>query len=130
MVVAATLKDEEGEDFVVLLYEATDHSLTRWSYRNILIRKPNYEMSFFECPNFFPLGDRWILLVSPYKPVEYYSGRFDLGTCTFTPLVQGRLDAVLLLEWYMWIQRTAASPLCPTEGRLPWRVLPRGNFVR
>jgi beta-fructofuranosidase len=93
MVVAATLDDGAGEDFVVLLYEATDHSLTRWSFRNILIRKPNYEMSFFECPNFFPLGDRWILLVSPYKPVEYYSGRFDLGTCTFTPLVQGRLDA-------------------------------------
>ncbi len=110
MVVAATLDDQAGGDFVVLMYEAADGSLTKWTFRNILIRKPNYEMSFFECPNFFPVENRWVLLVSPYKPVEYYAGQLNLSTYTFNPDSHGRLDAGM--DYYS--TNTAQAP----DGRL------------
>jgi beta-fructofuranosidase len=45
-----------------------------------------------ECPNFIQVGDRWILLTSPYRPVEYVAGDFDIDTLTFTPQRKGVLD--------------------------------------
>ncbi len=110
MVVAATLADKAGGDFVVLLYESADPELSRWTFRNILIRKPGYEMSFFECPNFVKFGDRWMLLVSPYKPVEYYTGTFNLSTYTFAPSTHGRLDSGM--DYYA--TNTAEAP----DGRI------------
>ncbi len=110
MVVAATLDDQAGGDFVVLLYEAADGGLARWTFRNVLIRKPSYEMSFFECPNFFQVDNRWVLLVSPYKPVEYYTGHLNLSTYTFNPVVHGRLDAGM--DFYA--TNTAVAP----DGRV------------
>jgi beta-fructofuranosidase len=31
----------------------------------------------WECPNFFPLGSKWVLIVSPYSPPRYAVGTFD-----------------------------------------------------
>ena len=80
-------------DSVVALYESEDERLMGWRYRRILIRRPPEEIQFFECPNFFRLGQRWILLCSPFNPVEYFIGSFDLKQLTFTPETHGLLDS-------------------------------------
>lgn len=92
LVITAQLAESAGEDFGILLYEAADAQLDHWVFRNILLRKPGYELSFPECPNFVQLADQWVLLTSPYKPVEYHVGTFNLSTYTFTPHSHGRLD--------------------------------------
>lgn len=92
MVLSAQLTEVAGGDFVVLLFEATDASLESWEYRNVIMSKPGYTFGFFECPNFFLVGDEWVLLASPFKPVEYYVGSLDLETYEFTPRSHGTLD--------------------------------------
>lgn len=89
MVVAGAYADIAA----VGLYEATDGTLARWIYRGLLYHQPRTVTRFFECPNFIKLGNRWLLLSSPYKPIEYISGVFDVTTLTFTPQQQGVLDA-------------------------------------
>lgn len=81
-----------GETAAVLLYEAADATLTRWAYRKLLYREPRHQMRFCECPNFFAVGEKWVLLLSPYRPVEYMVGDFDLASLTFTPQTAGILD--------------------------------------
>lgn len=83
----------EYEDVAaVALYEAADGTLTQWDYKGLLYQEPRREGRFLECPNFVRIGDRWLLLVSPYSCVEYYVGTFDLETLRFTPETQGILD--------------------------------------
>ncbi|MCC9077445.1 glycoside hydrolase family 32 protein [Litorilinea aerophila] len=95
--------EEAGRTFLVLggafdevaavaLYEADDDSLTRWHYRGLLHQSPRSAVRFHECPNFFKVGDQWILLTSPYRPVEYLTGTFHLDSLTFTPSRHGILD--------------------------------------
>jgi len=76
---------------VVLLFENTDGSLTNWKYLKELISfKPIIEL--FECPNFFKLQDKWVLLGSPYQEVEYYSGTFDVEKLDFIVEKSGVID--------------------------------------
>ncbi|RUL87771.1 glycoside hydrolase family 32 protein [Tautonia sociabilis] len=88
MVVGA---DSETEA-VIPIFEAADRSLSNWEYKGILWRSPKSEMEFPECPNFFPLGGKFVLLNSPYRPVEYRVGTLDLDTLTFSPETEGRID--------------------------------------
>jgi len=81
-----------AENAAVALYEATDDTLATWRYQKLIYQRPRTEMSFCECPNFFKVGDEWILLLSPYRPVEYVVGDFDLDTLTFIPQHEGILD--------------------------------------
>ena len=78
-------------DAVALIYEKGANALT-WTYQGILFRHPDASLRSLECPNFFRLQDRWALLDSPYGPVEYFVGTFDLDTLTFTPETQGKVD--------------------------------------
>jgi beta-fructofuranosidase len=94
LVIGAATADTAG----VALYEAVDSSLARWRYHKLLYAKPTSEIRFFECPNFFKVpdargGETWILLTSPYAPIEYVTGQFDANTLTFTPEQAGILDA-------------------------------------
>ncbi|PTX95708.1 GH32 C-terminal domain-containing protein [Opitutus sp. ER46] len=83
-----------GRTFMLLaaehvpIYEATDAALTHWTYRGVFYDRPGLSA---ECPNLFPIGDRWILLLSPKGPVEYWVGRFDPETARFTVEREGRL---------------------------------------
>lgn len=86
------LSADLGDEAVIPIYEAGDLGLVRWEYRGILYRVPKTETRFFECPNFFKLGDRWVLLCSPYGPVEYMVGSFDLETLAFESETKGLLD--------------------------------------
>lgn len=88
MVIGGDYDDVAG----VALYEATDVSLTRWHYHKLIYQRPRGERTFLECPNFFKIDDKWVLLISPYDLIEYIVGDFDLQTLTFTPQHEGILD--------------------------------------
>jgi beta-fructofuranosidase len=72
----------EGRTFVTfkscggLVCEATNRELTEWKYVG---RMAGVEG---ECPNFFRLGGKWVLLRSTYPP-SYRIGRFDPEKISF-----------------------------------------------
>jgi beta-fructofuranosidase len=55
----------------VLLYQSDD--LYSWDYLSPLVVSDAQNSYVYECPNFFPLGDKWVLVVSvmPMASVEY-----------------------------------------------------------
>ena len=73
----------------VLLYRSPD--LYQWEYLHPLIESNAVNDDIYECPNFFPLGDKWVLLVSvmPVSHVEYFIGTFE--NLQFTVEQHGRL---------------------------------------
>lgn len=88
MVVGADTKDEA----IIPIFEADTPQLDKWTYRGILYRQPKDNVQFFECPNFFPLDGKWVLIYSPYKPLQYLIGSFDANACAFAPENGGTLD--------------------------------------
>jgi beta-fructofuranosidase len=60
----------------VLLYQSSD--LFNWQYLSPLIVSDAQNPDVYECPNFFPLGDKWVLLVSVMSEarVDYFVGLF------------------------------------------------------
>lgn len=76
---------------VVLLYRSSD--LREWEYLYpLLTGEVETTGEVWECPNFFPLGDRHVLIVSvwPKHSVHYFVGDFVNGR--FTPETHGVLD--------------------------------------
>ena len=65
---------------------------TKWKYRGVMFHHPDPDARTSECPNFFKLGDEWLLFVSPYGKVQYFVGDFDAETCRFQPRTRGVLD--------------------------------------
>jgi beta-fructofuranosidase len=92
LVTGGNLNEAQGGQAVVNIYEAENSGLTQWRYRGVLFQIPDAQARTAECPNFFQLGDRWILLVSPYGKVQYYVGDFDAETCRFKARARGLLD--------------------------------------
>jgi len=80
---------KEGQA-AVSIYESENPELTRWKYRGVLFQIPGAPTA--ECPNFFKLGNQWVLFVSPYGKVQYFVGDLDLETCRFTPRTHGFVD--------------------------------------
>jgi len=76
----------------VNIYQAENSDLTKWIYRGVLFELPDPNTPTAECPNFFKLGDQWVLFVSPYGKVQYFIGDFDATTCRFKARAQGTLD--------------------------------------
>jgi len=74
----------------VNLYVAQNAALTQWQYRGPLFQIP--DAPTVECPNFFRLGDHWVLFVSPYGQVQYFIGDFDATTGRFTACTHGLVD--------------------------------------
>ena len=89
-----TLCAHLGREAVLPLYEATDQTLLEWKYRGMLWRVPKAMTHSLECPNFFRIGSKWVLIGSPQKApqaVRYFVGSFDSNLCRFTPETQGYL---------------------------------------
>ena len=66
-----------GKGGAALLYHSPD--LVDWEYLGpLLARESNHDGTMWECPNFFPLGDRHVLIVSDSQHgiVRYFSGRY------------------------------------------------------
>jgi len=76
----------------VNIYQAENPELTRWKYRGVMFQHPDAGAPTVECPNFFKLGDEWVLFVSPYGKVQYFVGDFDAETCRFRLRTRGLLD--------------------------------------
>ena len=81
-----------GDETMIPIYEAANTDLSDWEYRGILFRLPQEDLRFFECPNFFKVDGKWILLCSPYKPLRYFVGSLDMESLTFQPEARGILD--------------------------------------
>ena len=92
MVLGGNLNRGKGGQGVVLLYEAGNGLLTNWTYRGVLWTHPDSKVTNIECPNFFKLGDRWVLIISPHRKVEYFTGSFDSAAGKFTSTQSGLMD--------------------------------------
>jgi beta-fructofuranosidase len=92
LVTGGNLNQAKGGQAVVNIYEAQNPELTKWTYRGVLFQHPDAEARTVECPNFFRLGDQWVLLVSPYGKVQYFIGDFDAKSCRFVPRSRGLVD--------------------------------------
>jgi beta-fructofuranosidase len=66
--------------------------LTQWRYRGVLFQLPDADARTAECPNFFKLGDSWVLVTSPYGRPQYFIGDFDPDQCRFAMRSRGTLD--------------------------------------
>lgn len=76
----------------VLLYRSAD--LVAWEYLGPLCTGDKAEMGhIWECPNFFPLGDKHVLIISPVplKKATYFVG--DYHDRRFAPASGGDVDA-------------------------------------
>jgi beta-fructofuranosidase len=88
MVIGAGMTDG---DSAALLYESPD--LLSWNYLGPLFKHQTFDsVTMWECPNFFKLGDSYVLLVSLFpnaQGVYYYVGDYDGKR--FSPHTQGSL---------------------------------------
>ncbi len=81
----------EGRGGAVLLYRSPD--LIDWTYRGpLLVGEGVAPDTMWECPNFFRLDERWVLIVSLFggTGVRYFVGDFDGSR--FTPRQRGWVD--------------------------------------
>jgi beta-fructofuranosidase len=88
MLLGSGIKDVGG---AVLRYTSPD--LVHWEYRGpICVGDAAKTGTVWECPNFFPLGDRHVLIVSPIplRKSIYFVGTYADGQ--FTPETDGVLD--------------------------------------
>lgn len=71
MVVGVSSLEQRGE---VWLYVSSD--LTEWQFDRVLFQAPEPGVFMLECPDMFPLGDKWVLLCCPMGlPKEGFTGR-------------------------------------------------------
>lgn len=91
MVVASRIKDVGG---VIFLYRSAD--LINWEYLHPLLIGDSKRNGFaWECPNFFKLGDRWVLILSAHLGGETGTVLYFIGTYEnyrFTPEYEGVFD--------------------------------------
>ena len=66
----------------------------------------------WECPNFFKLGDKWVLIYSPHGPVRYFTGTLTKDY-KFIPEYQGTLDESTTFY-------APTSALAPDGRRILW----------
>ncbi len=81
----------KGVSGAVLLYESAD--LIHWKYLNpLLMGNSEKTGTVWECPNFFPLGDKYVLIVSPIPLSKsiYFIGQYR--DHKFIPETEGCLD--------------------------------------
>lgn len=89
--VCGAQKDEKAQ---VLLYQSKD--MLHWEFKNVLAESRGEWGYMFECPDFFKLGDKYVLIVSPMGAGErssvYMVGDFDYETGRFFYTVTGEVD--------------------------------------
>jgi sucrose-6-phosphate hydrolase SacC (GH32 family) len=77
---------------VVCLFQASNGQLTSWKYKGILFQYPDPSVKNIECPNFFRIGQQWVLLISVNSHIEYFTGNTDFDRGLFTPKAHGVLE--------------------------------------
>ena len=76
----------------VYLYQALNEEMSKWKYLGPVFEYRSRRIANIECPNLFELGARWVLLMSPQNPCEYFVGDLDLNRRKFVPDTYGVLD--------------------------------------
>jgi len=71
MVIGGHPRDEKGS---IMMYKALNSELTKWDFLGTPFTG---EEKNWECPNFFKVGDKYVLIYSPHGQVEYYTGIMD-----------------------------------------------------
>lgn len=125
-----------------LLYASDD--LVHWRYLHPLLEGDKDRFGYmWECPNFFPLGDRWVLLVSAMcgsaanttYTMFYFVGRFEglrmvvehhgpvESGDVWAPQVFG--DAAGRRIMFMWIKEARGQEACLGAGWAGCLSLPR-----
>ena len=78
----------------VCLHRSKD--LRNWEFVNYLVESKGELGTMLECPNFFPLDGKWVLLYSPMglpeRQVIYLTGDFDEDTGKFHWTTMGSVD--------------------------------------
>eukprot|EP00966_Prymnesium_polylepis_P074207 1722282-Prymnesium_polylepis.1 len=70
---------------------AVDHSFGHVD-SNIVWQPQNVSVDMMECPDFFPLGDKFVLLGSLFQTNQWWVGTLAGGPPRFTPEAVGILD--------------------------------------
>jgi beta-fructofuranosidase len=92
MVCGGNLNASQGGQGIVRVYRAEDETLTKWTDLGTLFQHPDAEVKNVECPIFFPLDGRWVLIVSQGQPVDWFVGDLDEKSMRFTPRTRGKID--------------------------------------
>lgn len=83
-----------GQDGIgkVLLFVSDD--LLHWEYENTILEGEQYGPAA-ECPDLFPLGDHYVLMISVMKPQPYSTVMLlgDFDGHTFTPIADRSIEA-------------------------------------
>src|SRR4051812_32981868 len=113
-----------GEGGMVLLYTSTD--LRHWTYLHPLVEgSPSKNASvnpvdtgeMWECPDFFPLGNKHVLLISTMGKVRWKVGTY--ANQRFIPEKEGVVD---------WGSYYAAKTMLDAEGnRILWGWIPEAR---
>jgi beta-fructofuranosidase len=92
MVHGGNLNKAKGGQAVVSLFEAENPELTKWKYKSILFQHPDPKVVNIECPLFFELDGKFVLITSPHRACDYFVGTFDVASGKFTSEESGMLD--------------------------------------
>ena len=89
--VCGASRDNKGQ---ALLYRSKD--MIHWTYFNVLAESRGEWGYMWECPDFYPMGDKYVLTFSPMGAGEHTSvylvGDFDYLTGKFCCHVSGEID--------------------------------------
>jgi beta-fructofuranosidase len=113
-----------GKGGMILLYTSTD--LRHWTYLHPLIEGPPAQSTsvnpvdtgeMWECPDFFPLDDKYVLLISTMGKVRWMVGRY--ANQRFAPENEGVVD---------WGSYYAAKTMVNANGRrILWGWIPESR---
>ncbi len=81
---------ERGVGGMALLFRSAD--LLTWEYIGPLVRALLRQGTMWECPSFFRLADRWVLIYSPIPTGKVFYLVGDYEDNQFTPQSEGRVD--------------------------------------
>ena len=77
-----------------LLYRSDD--MLHWTFFNVLAESRGEWGYMWECPDFYQIGDKYVLMVSPMgageRTVVYMVGDFDYETGKFSYQINGEID--------------------------------------
>jgi beta-fructofuranosidase len=128
----------QNGDSAILHYRSTD--LVDWSYEGLLFNaQTSPQLKMWECPNFFKLMDRHVLLVSLFPNIQgvyYYVGHFDgqvfmpvsegyleKGTAFYAPHVRQFTDGRAIL--FAWLLEGRSDAALEAAGWAGVQSLPR-----
>lgn len=81
-----------GGQGAVQLYRAANAEMTKWTHLGPIFVHPDRAIWNIECPNLFRVGNKWVLIISPQGPMQYFVGELDLKKPRFIAERQGILD--------------------------------------